>query len=298
MAHIMLDASRQRAGRRAAMTLIAFVAGTALAVSAAMAQQPAAKKSPEKAPAAVAPAAAAPAKAADAGAPQSLWVKLCEQAQIYGRDKDGKETATDKKICLTHHERLDANTGLVIVSAAIRQVEGADKSHLMVMVPLGMSLPPGMRAVVYTKDQVDKIQKNEKIDEAKIKPTPLSYTLCHPAGCTAEIEMNADLLKEMKTGASMMIFVVSASGQPIPLEVPLVGFDGALTGGPVDNKVYGEERRQLMTQIAARQQQMIEEFQKANQQLQGTQGGIASGAAPAAPAAKGAPVATGSTPKK
>ena len=95
MAHIMLDASRQRAGRRAAMTLIAFVAGTALAVSAAMAQQPAAKKSPEKAPAAAAPAAAAPAKAADAGAPQSLWVKLCEQAQIYGRDKDGKETAAE-----------------------------------------------------------------------------------------------------------------------------------------------------------------------------------------------------------
>ena len=285
MAHYMFDGGARRAGRRTVTALAALVVGGALGVSVALAQQPApAKKAAAPAAAPAAAAAAAPA-AGGPGPNQSLWVKLCEQAQIYGRDKDGKEIAQDKKICLTHHERLDANTGLVIVSAAIRQVEGADKSHLMVMVPLGMSLPPGMRAVVYTKDQVEKIQKNEKIDEAQIKPTPLTYTLCHPAGCTAELEMTADLLKQMSTGASMMIFVVSASGQPIPLEVPLVGFDSALKGGPVDNKVYGDERRQLMTQIAQRQQALIEEYKKANEQLQANQGAQPQAQPKAAPAA-------------
>ena len=38
------------------------------------------------------------------------------------------------------------------------------------MVPLGMMLQPGMRATLYPKDMWDKAQKNEKIDEAKLKP--------------------------------------------------------------------------------------------------------------------------------
>ena len=63
------------------------------------------------------------------------------------KDKDGKEEKKDLNICLTHHERLDGNTGMVLVSAAVRQVEGQDKQRFMVMVPLGMLLQPGMRAI-------------------------------------------------------------------------------------------------------------------------------------------------------
>jgi invasion protein IalB len=136
-------------GRRlaAGAVILGLAAGGAVAQTA-----PAPKAAPKAAPAAAAPAAAAPAATAPAG-PQTFWVKLCEKAQVPVPDKDGKVTPQEKSICLTHHERLDGNSGMVIVSAALRQVEGSDKQHLMVMVPIaiGVAIPPGLRLAVYNK---------------------------------------------------------------------------------------------------------------------------------------------------
>ena len=170
---------------------------------------PAPKKPPAAAPAQKgAPAAAAAAPAAA----QSAWVKLCEKATAVSKDKDGKEEKKELNICLTHHERLDGNTGMVLVSAAVRQVEGQDKQHFMVMVPLGMLLQPGMRASIYPKDLWEKAQKNEKIDETKLKGIKLGYTLCHPAGCTAEIEATPELINDLKTDGGLVVFAINAGG--------------------------------------------------------------------------------------
>ena len=59
----------------------------------------------------------------------SAWVKLCEKANAVTKDKDGNEERKEVKICLTHHERLDGNSGMVLVSAAMRQMDGQDKQH-------------------------------------------------------------------------------------------------------------------------------------------------------------------------
>jgi invasion protein IalB len=240
-------------------------AGISLALSSgALAQGTAAKK---PAAAAATPAAAAPAAGAPTGA-QSAWVKLCEKAQVPKRSADGKimmgadgkEAVDEKNICLVHHEKIDGNSGMVIVSAAVRQVEGDPKQHLMVMVPLGMAIPPGIRAAVYTKDMWDKAQKNEKIDEAQLKPIDLKFTLCHPAGCTAELEAPAGLVDSMKTGGGLMILAMNGAAQPIGFPVPLDGFGGAQSGAAVDSQVYGNERAKLMNQIAARNEQLYKEY--------------------------------------
>ena len=55
--------------------------------------------------------------------PQDAWVKLCAKAPSL--QEEGKE----ENVCLTHHERIDGNTGRVLVSAAIREVEGKDQSR-------------------------------------------------------------------------------------------------------------------------------------------------------------------------
>lgn len=224
-----------------------LAAAIALGAGSALAQQ---KKSDGKA--------AAPAAASN----QSAWVKLCENAPVMVKGKDGKEERAEKSICLTHHERLDGNTGMVLVSAAIRKVEGQDKEHLMVMVPLGMAIQPGLRAKVYEKAMWDAAQKNEKVDDSKLEAIKLNFSLCHPAGCTAEIDLTPDLLKKMKAGAGMMIFSINANGQVIAFPVPLSGFDAALTGAPIDNVKYSEARKALMQQIALRQQAVIEEYKK------------------------------------
>ncbi len=230
------------------------------AAPAAPAAKPAAAAPAAAAPkAAAAPAAGGAAPAADAG-PKSAWVKLCEKAPLVKKDKDGKEVKEEKNLCLTHHERLDGNTGMVLVSAAIREIEGQDKKSFMVMVPLGMAIPPGIRAAVYTKEQWAAVQKNEKIDEKTLKPIELKYSLCHPAGCTAETEATKEITDQMAAGGGIMVLAMNAAAQPVAFPVPLDGYNEASAGPPVDNKKYAEARGTLMKQIRGRQQQMAEKM--------------------------------------
>jgi invasion protein IalB len=284
VAHL-LDKGRSARGVAAvcaALGLAVMIAGTP-----ASAQDPAAK-APAAAPAAKAPAAGAPAaKGAAAADKKSAWVKLCEKAPFNTKDKDGKEVKNEKNICLTHHERLDGNTGMVMVSAAIREIEGADKKSMMVMVPLGMALPPGLRAAVYTKEQWAQAAKNEKIDEKALKPVSLKYSLCHAAGCTAEVEATPEIIEQMKTGGGIMVIAMNAGAQPIGFPVPLDGFTEAFSGKPVDNKEYAKARGQLMAQIRERQQAALEKYKAEQMKNLPPEPPANAAAAPAAaPAAK------------
>jgi len=274
MAHGMLHSTAGRwCVRRAGRIAVAALAAAAWTSFAVAQQQPAAKKAP---PGKAAPA-AKDAKAA--AGPPSAWVKLCEKATAVSKQKDGKEEKKDVDICLTHHERLDGNTGMVLVSAAIRQVDGQDKQHLMVMVPLGMAVQPGVRAAVYPKDLWEKVQKNEKVDEKQLKPIAMEYSICHPAGCTAEIEAAPDVIDQLKKGGGLVVLAINAAGQPIAFPVPLNGFEATYAGQPVDNKAYAQARNQLMQQIRQRQAQAIEEARK---QQQAAQPAAAPAAAPPA----------------
>ncbi len=284
MAHCTLQPAAAGRIRHAGAVALALAIGWAGgAVAQAPPPAPPAKKAPEKAPAAPAkkPAAGAKDAPAPSGAAQSAWVKLCETAVGIAKDKEGKEEKKELNICLTHHERIDGNTGMVLVSAAVRQVEGQEKQHFMVMVPLGMMLQAGMRATLYPKDAWEKVQKNEKVDESKLKAIKLAYTLCHPAGCTAEMETTPELLADLKTGGGLVVFAINAGGAPVGFPVPLTGFDQSYTGAPVDNKQYGEARRALMQQIQARQQEQMEQQRK---QMEEQQKGAP--ATPAPPAKK------------
>ncbi|MFA5958418.1 invasion associated locus B family protein [Hyphomicrobium sp.] len=233
---------------------------SAVAIAVAMVTVPVGAQAADK----KAPAAAAPAAKTAAAKPQSAWVKLCEKAPVVTKGPDGKEVKGEKSLCLTHHERLDGNTGMVLVSAAIRTVEGSDKKSLMIMVPLGMAIPPGIRAAVYTKPQWDAAAKGDKIDEKQLHPIELRYALCHPAGCTAETEATPEILAEMAKGGGIMVLAMNAAAQPIGFPVPLDGYNEAAAGPPVDNKKYAEARSSLMQQIRARQQQVADKW-KANE---------------------------------
>lgn len=258
----------------------------------AMAQE----KKPAAAPAAAPakPAAGAPAASAPAGK-QSAWVKLCEQAVQKVKDKDGKETENKKNICLTHHERLDGNTGMVIVSAAVREIEGNDKKQFMIMVPLGMALPPGLKAAVYTKEMWDKAAKNEKIDESSLKPIDLKFSLCHPAGCTAEVEATKEVVDQMKAGGGVMVLALNAGAQPIGFPVPLEGFNEAFGGKPVNNEEYAKARGELMGRIREMQVERMEKYKADQMKLLPAPPGEAPAAAAAKPAA---PAAAAAAPKK
>jgi len=266
--HVGVGARRSPLFAIAATVLI----GISGALNYASAQTPPPAKKPPAPPAAKTPAAKAPAAPAAASNP---WVKLCEKASANTKNKDGKEEKKELNICMTHHERIDGSSGMVVVSAALQQlkVEGEpqEKKQFLIMVPTGMLLKPGMRATVFPKDLWAKVEKNEKLDKAeegKLKALQLDYTLCHAMGCTAEIEAPDDLINSLKTSGGLMIFTLRASGAPVAFPVPLAGFEKALAGAPVDPQKYGEARKALMMQIAQRQQELAAEVKKQNEGLQ------------------------------
>lgn len=228
---------------------------------------------------------------------QSAWVKLCEKAPYNKIGPDGKPMVgadnkpvlEEKQLCLTHHEQM-TNTGITMISAAIQQLEGVEKLHMMVMVPptTGIVMPAGMSVVVYTKDQVDKLQKKEKIEEKDLVGQKLMFTICHQNGCTAENEATPQLLDAMKKGAVMVAFATHVSGQAIPFEVPLVGFGPTLDGKPVDNEAYKKQREGLQQTFMANR---LEQMRNMQAQIQNPQqaGGAPAGGGPAAKAPAAAP---------
>ena len=250
----------RRARRVAAVAMALGLACSGLAAGVAAQQPPAAKPVAPKAPAAAPPAQKSGA-AAPAGA-QNAWVRLCEIVATGTTFKGGKEEPRGSKFCLTQHERLDGNTGLPIVSAAVRQMEGEEKQYFMVLVPLGMLLEPGLRVALYPKDQWELAQKNQKVDENKLKGLRLEYNLCHPGGCTAQAETTPELISDLKTMAGMVIFGINTNRAPSSFSINLSGFDKAYAGPEADAKQYSEGRRALQVQIAKRRQEMAEQMKK------------------------------------
>ncbi len=232
---------------------------------------PAAAKEAPKAAAPAKPAAAAPAAAPAAGAApaaaaegQSSWVKLCDKVTSNTKDKDGKDQKTQKNVCATFHDTIDANSGMTVVSAAVREVEGEAKPDLQVTVPLGMIIPAGARVSVLSTEQADKLKKGEEIDAKSVKQVDLKFTACLPNGCTAELAAPDEVLAQMKTGGALLVRSVYVSGQPFSVPVPLSGFDKAITGKAVDNETYKKARTDMMAAINKRRADNYEKF-KADQ---------------------------------
>lgn len=244
-------------GARAGLLALALVVGAGLMTAPVYAQDKDKKAAPAAKPAAPAKPAAGAAPAPAGGASntagttansvakladnsdQSAWVKLCEKAPNITDPKK------EMNVCLTFHELLDRNSGMVLVSAAIRQVEGQDKKALMVMVPLGMALPPGVQV---------------KVDEGE--PVKLQFTLCHAAGCTAEGEATQAVIDQMSKGKQVVVAAINLAGKAIGFPVPLTGFPATYAGKPVDNEKYKEARKRVMVEIYDRQKEMVKKAQE------------------------------------
>jgi len=206
---------------------LALFAGLSLATSVSHAQQP--TQPTQQAP--VAAKQKPPAKKSD-----SSWVKLCDDKPIIGAGG----IPSKRTVCLTHHERLSAINGRVLVSAALRTIKGQEEQFLMVLVPLGVALPPGIQV------RVD----NEK------KPIPLKFTFCHLGGCTAEAIVTSEIVNKFKKGGKIDVLAINNIGKTVGFPIPLAGFTKAYDGPPVDTKKYQQARSRLMKLIQSRQAEL------------------------------------------
>lgn len=237
-----------------------------LAAPLATAQEsvPKSTAAPKSTPAAGAPAAAgAPMAAGDAGAASDdAWVKLCMKNEQTG----------NKEICLVNHEGLEPNTGMVLIAAAVRKVEGEDKLQLLIRVPTAYALviPAGVQM---------------KIDEEQ--PIQLQYAICFPTSCQVQLELTKEMLESMRKGKQMVVAAMNIQQKTMGFPVPLSGFSKAFDGAPVDSAKYEESRRQLMEVFRKRQAELAAKAAEAEQKK---------GAAP--PAGAEAPAANATAQQK
>jgi hypothetical protein len=106
------------------------------------------------------------------------------------------------------------------------------------------------------------VQKNESVDESKLKGLTLDYTLCHVGGCTAEAQTTPELINDLRTFGGMVVFAINSNGETVAYSLAFAGFEQAYTGNPTDMKQYAAGRRALMQMIAQRQQELAGQQKK------------------------------------
>ena len=159
------------------------------------------------------------------GQKQGFWYKLCDE-----------QPQSKRQICFTFHEQVNVRTGRLYVSAALRKVSKTKTEHILVVVPPGVAVRPGLQIKIDDKD-----------------PIVLNYIICQPKGCTAEGEATAELVEQLKAGQNMMVAVIDVTGKINYLRVPLNGFKIAYKGPAVDKDIYFKAWRTQLDQLRRQQ---------------------------------------------
>jgi invasion protein IalB len=181
----------------------------------------------------------------------SPWVKLCERQTVRVPDASGKETPINVNLCSTGHETLDGDTGAILVSVVLREINGIGQ-HLVVTVPLGVIQSPGVRVSILSWEQWEKWAKRERFDESAIPTVNIPIILCNATGCQGQMLLTPGQLVAFKNGAGLAVTFLPSSLAATALPVPLAGFNQAQLGAPVDNNSHAQARKNLVDQIKAR----------------------------------------------
>ncbi len=182
------------------------------------------------------------AAAAAPPANDSAWVKIC------GTDDKGG------KICNVSQVLLASN-GSVIASFSLQP--NGDKIVAGAFVPLGFMIPAG---IALTVDGDKKAQAQFTIC---VPPTNNG-----PAGCAARAETNADFLAALRKGNKLGMVLTNTAGQPIPIELTLIGFSKAYDSDGLDPATARarevEASKALQEEARAAFQRMIEKQRQEN----------------------------------
>jgi invasion protein IalB len=182
--------------------------------------------------------------------PQLNWIKLCGSINAPPKTTTQGETQPNQtvNVCRIFRDVLHPTSGNLLVSAAIIQRSDDKVETLQLTVPLGVDLRSALLA---------------RIDAGK--PLKLNYARCVAVGCVADIKLNPETIKAMKTGQQLIFETNGPDGKPVSLALPLAGFAVAYDGNPGDAKSYQETRQQSAQAIRARR---AEQIGKALQELQ------------------------------
>ena len=169
-----------------------------------------------------------------APAAQPEWIKICSE--------NPKDKTT---VCVVTRERRAA-TGQLLAAVSLREVK--DKKILVVAVPPGMLLKPGLQI---------------QIDNSK--PTKASYSICFPNLCFAEAEVNADYVGSLKGGNNLIVTTLTQQAKPIKFDISLVGFTKSYDGEAIDPQKLQDDQKKLQDELKRKaeeaRKQLIEKQQ-------------------------------------
>jgi len=161
----------------------------------------------------------------------SPWVKLCNKDQ----------TANAKQVCVTVKDgRLD--TGQLMVSVALLEMEGEPRKLFRISMPYGVNLQHGSRLIV---DQEP--------------PASAPFVTClppmvPPAGCVTDYDATPELIQKLKKGRLLTLQAIHMNGEAMSPQLPLSDFAQAYDGPPVDPKLYEEQQKKMQEEFQRKQQ--------------------------------------------
>ena len=159
----------------------------------------------------------------------SPWVKLCN------KDADPKA----KRVCVTVKDGR-VESGLLVVSVAIIEMDGEQKKLLRMSLPYGVALQHGTRLIV---------------DQGTPATSPFVTCLppvVPPGGCIADYEASADLINRMKKAQVLTVQAIHMNGQAMSPQLELKDFAKAYDGPPTDPKVFEEQQKKLQEELQKR----------------------------------------------
>lgn len=122
-----------------------------------------------------------------------------------------KKPDSEEKICHLQQLISEKESNKPILMVAAGYLPGREAPTIIITLPLGVLLPPGLTLQVDDNDAI-----------------AFPFEVCDPVGCRAGVELKDDLLKQFKSGKKAQLTFASIQRKPVGLPISLTGFTAGL----------------------------------------------------------------------
>ncbi|WP_244301464.1 invasion associated locus B family protein [Stappia sp. P2PMeth1] len=171
----------------------------------------------------------------------SPWVKICNT-----------DPQSNKEICVVTQE-LRTDTGQFLASVAVREIAGEARKTLLMAVPPGMLIQPGLRV------QVD----NGKQTEAK-------YGICFPNACYSELVIEDAFISSLKAGGNLILTTLNQQAKQVPFQLTLTGFTKVYDGAAINPEELQQKQQQLQSELQKRAEEARQKLIEKQKEVTGS----------------------------